>query len=77
MWEPGRCPVWGKEKHRSTENQPGRQCLNSNVPFIQEVTPHPGSARLPACCRCSDEKLGAHFSAEQTGVCVSWMEAAA
>lgn len=69
-------PARGKEKCRRPENQPGRQCLNSNKPFMQEVIPHPGSARLPACCRCSHEKLRTHFSAEQTRVCVSWMEAA-
>lgn len=77
MGEPAPYPVWGKEKRRSAANQPGRQHLNSNVPFIQEAILHPGSAQPPACCRCSDEKLGAHFSAEQTRVCVSWMEAAA
>lgn len=61
----------------STANWPGTQCLNSNVPLIWEAIPHPGSVWLPGCCRCSDEKLSTHFSAEQPRECVSWMEAAA
>lgn len=77
MWDPAPCPVWGKEERWRAANRPGRRCLSSDVPLIQEAMPHPQSARLPAGCRCSDEKRGAHFSADQPGVCVSWMEAAA
>lgn len=70
VWEPNSSPKHSKLATVS-------QCLNSNVPLIWEAIAHPGSARLPGCCRCSHGKRSTHFSAEQHRECVSWMEASA